>query len=255
MITQAIGFANTFYTLWSIDTKDNYFQDAYGNYWKTGVTTTYTYHKNVSTDISKVKELYPSLEIIEELRGATKSWECTKESIEDVCPNIMKYGKYKGQDLNLIVESDFDYVLWLAKECSNSNAKYAMTIEAVKNHIIAKEEESNKFMNENIGLSERLSSEGVIEFVADRNFKMCSSECANIALEIEGKNITFWSADCKKMYYNGITYALPIIDGKAKKIKGKTIRMEFTKQSNEQMQYCFNTEDIFHFAITKLEIL
>ena len=72
-MTQAIGFANKFYTLWTIRKDDNFFQDAYGNARCVGSTIHYTYHKNISTDINKVKELFPNLEVYEDLHGKSNS--------------------------------------------------------------------------------------------------------------------------------------------------------------------------------------
>lgn len=69
---QAIGFANKFFTLWSIDAEPVYTTDAYGKHWLTGYHTRYTYHKNISFDLEKAKALYPSLEVQEDLRGKNK---------------------------------------------------------------------------------------------------------------------------------------------------------------------------------------
>jgi len=47
---------------------------------------------------------------------------------------------------------------------------------------------------------------------------------------------------------------LVVVDGKAKKMKGKTVRFEFTK-SCKGMESAFDYADIFHFQVTKIEIL
>ena len=46
----------------------------------------------------------------------------------------------------------------------------------------------------------------------------------------------------KQMYYNGITYFLPIIDGKAKRFKGKMAKLFIGKQYGND----------FNFEIAKL---
>jgi len=253
-MTQAIGFANKFYTLWTIREDENFFQDAYGNSYCTGVTTYFTYHKNISTDINKVKELFPNLEVYEGLRGKSDSWSESKED-KNAIPNIMRNGKYAGHDLNLLVVSDFNYVVWVATNLSNANSLYAKEIPSVKKHLSEIEKAESEVINFNMNLSQKLSSEGIIEFVATSNLKI-SSDYAYCTLEVEGVNITFYIPYTmhKEMYYNGFTYGLPLIDGKAKKMKGKTVRFEFTK-SCKGMESAFDYADIFHFQVTKIEIL
>ena len=100
-MTQAIGFAVKFYTLWSINKEAVYITDSNGRHLLVGYNTNYFYHKNISNSLDKATSLYPELELYPELRGKTKSW--TLENTEDLCPNIMKYGKYYGEDLNDLV--------------------------------------------------------------------------------------------------------------------------------------------------------
>jgi len=253
-MTQAIGFANKFYTLWTIRKDDNFFQDAYGNARCVGSTIHYTYHKNISTDINKVKELFPNLEVYEDLHGKSNSWSERKED-NNAFQNIMRNGKYTGHDLNLLVETDFDYVVWVATNLSNANAKYAKEIPSVKSYLSQIEQARIENINFNMDLSHGLSADGFIEFEATSNLKV-SSEYSYYTLEVEGVNITFY-IPCsmhKEMYYNGFSYGLPLIDGKAKKMKGKRVRFEFTK-SCEGMEHAFSNEDLFHFQVTKIQIL
>ena len=56
-----IGFATKYYTLWSVEKVPVYITDSYGKHWLSRVDERYTYHKNVSMSLDKVKELYPTL--------------------------------------------------------------------------------------------------------------------------------------------------------------------------------------------------
>ncbi len=121
---KTIGFATEFYTLWDVDSQPTYFQDSYGTIHVTGVVTHYNYIKNISTDLDKVKQLYPNMPIDDSLKGKSRSFSTTKE--EDTTPDILKFGKYKGQSIQDVSESDFGYILWLLEN------GYKRTIDALK---------------------------------------------------------------------------------------------------------------------------
>lgn len=116
-----IGFATEFYTLWDVTSEVTYFTDAYGNHHKSGVKTNYCYIKNVSTDLDKVKSLFPNTPINEELRGKSTSFFVTKE--EDLTPHILKFGKYCGKTIQDVEKIEFTYILWLIKEARNPKTR------------------------------------------------------------------------------------------------------------------------------------
>lgn len=67
-----IGFANFFYTLWDVGTTERYEDEG-----RVHVGTNYHFHyiKNISRDLDKAKALYPDLEVNEDLRGKTGSFD------------------------------------------------------------------------------------------------------------------------------------------------------------------------------------
>jgi hypothetical protein len=82
-----IGFAGTFYTLWSVSTSENYATDETGRPYLSGFTTLFSYHQNLSTDLAKAqskarargcRNLTPD----PELYGRNTSWESYKKSDE-----------------------------------------------------------------------------------------------------------------------------------------------------------------------------
>lgn len=113
-MTQVIGFATSFYTLWDMRVEENYITDVYGNHHRTNDTVHYGYIKNISTDLEKVKALYPTLTIDENVRGKIRSFEYTNKE-QDLCPHILKFGKYYGHDINDLAKTDFNYLIWLAE--------------------------------------------------------------------------------------------------------------------------------------------
>jgi|APGre2960657373_1045057.scaffolds.fasta_scaffold20245_1 hypothetical protein len=64
-----IGFSGTYYCLWSWATENNYSMMGSGSYIATSSYTKYYYIKRISTDLNKVKELYPNLSIDMGLHG------------------------------------------------------------------------------------------------------------------------------------------------------------------------------------------
>lgn len=118
---EIIGFASQYYTLWSYRTETKYITDAYGNHWPSYEQTYYTFHKNISKDIEKVRELYPTTTIDEGLRGISRSF--SLKGTEDLSPELIKFGKYYGMMIHEIAEKDFKYLLWLRDNCYSSKTR------------------------------------------------------------------------------------------------------------------------------------
>ena len=114
---KTIGFATEFYTLWEVDTQPVYFTDSYGVHHLTGTKTNYGYIQNVSTDLDKVKALFPGVVIDESLRGKSRSFSVSKE--EDTTPHILKFGRHCGRTIQDVCDIDFNYILWLIENANN----------------------------------------------------------------------------------------------------------------------------------------
>lgn len=167
-----IGFASQYYTLWTYRRETKYVVDAYGRVHPSHYHTYYTFHKNISKDIEKVKELYPNVSIDESVRGQSRSFDF-KEN-EDLTPELIKFGKYNGHTIDEIAEMDFDYLLWLRKNVYGSKTR-----ELIENHphIIKYDEDSlleEKRKYDSIRSSFLQSGEYTVMF--ERNPSMCLSE-------------------------------------------------------------------------------
>ena len=241
---KAIGFTNKFFTLWSIDVEPVYTTDICGKHWLTGHNTIYTYHKNISFDIEKAKLLYPTLEIMEDLKGKTTSW--TTENKEDLCPEIMKFGKYYKHNINDLLVNDFQYLVWVCENNRHSsNGKYAMNLSKIQNHFKAIEDAANKIIEDKNNTFEAILKSGVYEFVAEKNLRI-HDDIAYIIVNIDDLNITFKFKAGTFSYneYNGFLYGLPIVNGKAKRMKGKIVKFEFTEDKAEVYQVIVNAVTI-----------
>jgi hypothetical protein len=133
---QIIGFASQYYTLWSYSRDVRYVTDVNGNHRPSYYQESYVFHKNISKDIEKVKQLYPNLSIDETLRGRDRSF--SVKGNEDLTPELIKFGKYYGYTINEIAEMDFDYLLWLEGSCYNQ-----ATRELIQNHPLVVEHYEN----------------------------------------------------------------------------------------------------------------
>jgi len=237
---QAIGFANRYYTLWSIEKTPKYVMDAYGKHWLVGYDTKYSYHKNIAFELSKVISLYPNVEIMEDLKGKTSSWVSKNE--DDLCPQIMKFGKYRGMNLDDLVESDFKYVLWLCENSRNSsNGKYAMTLDKVKNHFDEIQNNANSAIETKKNAFLSLLEDGFYDFVPERNLRICNDytiEHATLSIDNDDLAVTFKfvRGTFAEYEYDGFPYGLPLVKGKAKRIKGKLVRFEFVNDPTVEHQ-------------------
>lgn len=239
MSTQAIGFAGKFYTLWTIDRSEVYTTDVNGNHHLTGYDTRFTYNKNISMDLEKAKSLHPTLDVIEDLKGKRGSWTQQRSDDEDLCPQIMKFGKYHGHNIDELLEEDFDYVMWICDNRGGTpNGIYASSTKKVIDHKQALEDESNKKVSNYKRIFTELLEKGFHEFTAESNLRVYES-MAYMNLLIDGLSVEFRFFDSafKTMYYNGHEYGLPCVQvGKkysSKRIKGKKLRFDFEEDKSE----------------------
>ena len=209
-----IGFATQFYTLWDYEAVPQYKTDSYGNHHQTGVNHNYYYIKNVSTDIDKVKTLFPSVESDTELRG-TSSF--TRNEKLDLPENYFWGGKYAGKLIDDILEVDFKYCLWSAENYNmpyiTNHPKYIAHFEA-----IAKAEQAE------INSKELLKVGDVVELEFTRNGYNADKEYTECWTEANYNDVEI-AVNCNgvKPVSGMYPYLMPVINGKAQKTKGKKL--------------------------------
>lgn len=105
-----IGFSGTYYCLWSWWTEKIYTMTGSGNYVASSGYTKYGYIKRISTDLNKVKELYPNLTIDMGLHG--QRWERSGNEVkkEALPHDVFPYG-FRGVG-DKIMESNEVKFLW-----------------------------------------------------------------------------------------------------------------------------------------------
>ena len=216
---KVIGFANKFYTLWNVTSK--VVESKYNK--ETLVTNTYI--KNISMDIDKVKELYPGIEIDESLRGHSCTFEYTKER-KEINTDKFNFGKYEGKLISECIDNS--YLCWFFDNCEgerkhNVEARLVELGFVVKDDIIFTQEEIAKEEQ----IERMLSNKEEIEVVFNKNLSIefdSSDKCYGVYRNEDG--ILFKFNDVKLNYYNGFEYGLPLVNGKAKRIKNKTVKIK-----------------------------
>jgi hypothetical protein len=211
---QIIGFATQFYTLWNYEAVPQYKTDSYGNYHQTGIEHKYYYCKNVSTDLDKVKALFPNVEIDTELRG-TSSF--TRNEKLDLPENYFWYGKYAGKLIDEVLDSDFNYCLWSAE---NYNMPY------ITNHpkYIAHFEAIAKAKQDEINSKELLKVGDVVELEFTRNGYNANDEYTECWTGANYNGVEV-AVNCNgvKQVSGMYPYLMPVINGKAQRTKGKKL--------------------------------
>jgi hypothetical protein len=240
-----IGFAGTFYTLWHVMTEPTYETSLDGRHYQTGNKTTFTYYQNLSKDLSEAqkkaaakgcKNLTPDLG----LKGEKyfERYERFEREPEQVIPeDCFQFGKYKGQNLREV--NDLKYLIWYAV---NSDSKIAQTIAAEESsdYCIYKGEfmtvDAKRSLQNYSKIEKAFKTVGYFDALCEKNQN-------HDAVFICGARFDSCN-EVKEFDYQGYEYFLPVIDGKAKRVKGKLLRY-FAEFDPEWKVY----------IVTKIELL
>lgn len=245
-----IGFTKQYYTIWDISS-DVVYSGTQGNY-TANMVTHYNYIQNLSMDldkaIEKAKEMgATNLVVDEDLFGRNSSW---SNGIRLDCkmPNnlspFFEFGKYRDKLINEV--DDLDYCKWYLSETSNIYCKSILLKNGFKQlggYIVTPEEyeeEMNKEYMRNV-----MSQKDSVEVLFNKNLSF-SGGSGCITLMVDGYQMFFVFPEYKEMDYQGFTYASPLINGKAKRIKNKAARLFF-----KEVQDGFRLE----YHVSKIELI
>ena len=212
-----IGFATQFYTLWE---KNEYTRS------EGCKITEYRFIKNVSTDVDKVKALYPDVEIDMGLKGSHSFVVYEKKEFVKVPNDCFQFGKYKGEKIDDSCGSD--YLAWYYQSAYDETEDGLANAECVRAVLEPRgysfdgkfcyDPESTKYRAERkkaiAEAKERVKS-GNVDFIAEKNL--------NYEGYIIADYIGYEFENFKVLYYAGYEYGLPTLNGKGKKIKGKKV--------------------------------
>lgn len=249
-----IGFAGTYFTLWTVRTNTVWKTNpATGKHFAAGTQTAYTYHQNLSKDeakaIAKAKAKgCTNLTPDENLRGKRGTF--VKYDWNPPAPKpagVFQFGKYSGATFAEV--NDPDYVFWYHNSqipADNKKAAREYLLENCDDYADYKgtifhveEIERIKQIDETRA---KLLKDGFIEGVMERNI-------TDFGFTFCGVEILVGLLPIKQMFYHDITYYLPIIDGKAKRVKGKKVRLTVSTEPNRY------DPDGVDFVAEKLELV
>lgn len=222
MTITAIGFANKFYTLWNIT--DEYKDLGNG---RTYVVTHYNYIKNISFDKETALAKYPGATLDENLRGKTASWDSKPKEIWDNV-NVFRFGKYIYK--NIEESTDIDYIAWYWDQITDESHKEFVS-NVLKNHGY-EIRKSDYDGHEYLMSSEAIKQEQ--EHLVKVNDKL--NQCRNgfeLSIfmtsnpdyfgEYRDGDIIYKFNKVEEKYYQGYDYYLPVLNGKAKRVKNKNL--------------------------------
>lgn len=242
-----IGKANTMYTLW---------EKAVYNF-KNYTTERYTFLKNVSKSLDKVKELYPELTIDESLRGTTYIEKTIKKEPEQFL-NKFDFGKYEGELLTSV--NDTNYLVWYLNSNKHKNKAQAEWAKENLDNIRFYDGEfyDGVFMTikeyEQI-VEKRTKLEALATKIKSEKSIVCTA-ISNIDyrgyLDIIYDDIRItvhFTGETKEYNYQGYEYYLPVTGGKAKRIKNKQVILNV-----EDVKVCYCKCDSIEIVSNSIDI-
>lgn len=245
---QKIGFATEFYTLWDVTEEPKYFTDSYGNHWLQEIKTYYGYIQNISKDLATVKAKYPDLDIDEDLRGKNRSWSRTTQ--EDLTPHILKFGKYSGKPIAEVAEFDFGYILWLLENGRSETKRVCYELPKVIEHFAEVERKKQEAM-ESHPIAE--SGEVEITFLSNPNWNVQENlihdaDSHNLLIDFAEKNYaeaTIGEGNKILVIFDEVKYVggmypyfMGVVNGKAMRIKGKTMKLNLNIIHTNKSEWC-----------------
>ena len=241
--THGIGFSNKYFTLW-----------------EKGMDHWY-YVKNISMDEETAKAKYPGLEVNRNFKG-TRPIAFNKVEIPPFDGTFSK-GKYKGIEID--GSQDEEYMKWYVESgvYSTNEEKEALIKEVEKfgnwKWEVRKYDYVDEYGEYRYGSIECFSrvvpqeelneQERVVNELLSGNFEMFMEK----NLDSYG-NYTYYDKfdnwydiqfeNFKEMYYAGYSYGLPMLNGKSKRVKNKTLRLTEVEKVDDKKFVVKNFEII-----------
>lgn len=220
---EKIGFANEYYTLWDVETTTNY-NSRYG--YKESVVRNYIFRKNISKSLDKVRELYPDTEIDENLRGHHSSWSC-RETFE-IPTEYFAFGRNQGEPIKECCDDKYLQWYW-DNEINDDRRNYINEILLSRGYVFRLNKWMLKEDTQDLDSEINTILNGKFTFFADKNLTInYGDNTAEISPYIVNgiESDIYYKvifSEYKTYVYRGYEYALPVINGQAKRIKEKTI--------------------------------
>ena len=220
MCYQVLGFSNKYYTLWDV-TKDVVDK---GNGCKY-IITHYYYVKNVSFNKDTAQAKYPNAKFDESIRGTRRYFKTTKEVWDNV--DVFRFGKYKYYKINES-PADMSYISWYWNNIDGDHKDYVSEILKNNGYQIRQFSNGSQYLVTPEELEEEIreanaNNEMITKFNNHTPITLDIKFNPDFDGQLRIDNIIYQFEEVKENCYQGIVYYLPVLNGKAKRIKNKTI--------------------------------
>ena len=221
MTTTAIGFAGTFYTLWYISEETKQVEPH-----RISTVKQYTYVKNISMDRETAIEKYPDAVYLEELRGKSASFERTSYSWDTV--ETFRFGKYSNDRIEDC--GDTSYIEWYWNNVSGDHRDYVSEVLKSRGYEVRTSGSGDYWLvSPEVVENERLTEAKLDELEQTRS----NGDAVEVHVEhnpddegyIWDEDVLYHFQEVRENDYRGFPYYLPVLNGKAKRVKGKTVRV------------------------------
>lgn len=220
---KVIGFTNKFYTLWEVTEETRPLGNGHSY-----LITNFTYVKNISFDKNVAMAKYPNIEINENLRGKTTSFQTRKEIWDNI--DTFRFGKYKYESIKNGPAS-LDYIAWYWDQVYGDHKDYVTKVLTDNGYEVrAYDYDNNKYY---IVSPENIKKEKIIKVKTNEIINKVNAG-EDIILHIDSNpneygdiyidDIKYTFNEVKENYYDGYYYYLPALNGKGKRIKNKDIK-------------------------------
>lgn len=247
-----IGFTTKFYTLWDVTV-----ESVINEYGRKGERVTAAYIKNISMDEKTARAKYPDAPVDMSLRGHSSF---TRMNWEPMPLDVFPCGVYAGKPIAECKDSDYMYwAVYSNMLCGEScDIAKAALIErgfcAYYEGEFMKADEVAKLEREDAAFADLVAAIDRVGFViveSATNIRREDDERGKHYVSYTKNNVTIeWPENMiERFSYNGYEYYLPVKGGKAKRIKGKNLKVVTDSYRIEGR--CMAIVDAEYFEILK----
>ena len=229
-----IGFTTKFYTLWDVTVE--HFTNEYG---RKGERVTANYIKNISMDEQAARAKYPDAPVDLGLRGHSSF---CRTKWEPLPSDVFPCGMYAGKPIADC--TDFGYLYWAVDTnmlCGESR-DIAVSIllgsgqYGQYDDMILPMDRVNDLLAQDAArddIAAAIDINGCVELLNVSNIKDWDENGFGSETGVDRVNLIWDRAAIERFEYNGWEYFLPVKGGKAKRIKGKKLRIVADHYTND----------------------
>ena len=230
-----IGFTTKFYTLWDVTVE--HFTNEYG---RKGERVTANYIKNISMDEQAARAKYPDAPVDLGLRGHSSF---CRTNWEPLPSDVFPCGMYAGKPIADC--TDFGYLYWAVDTnmlCGESrDIAVAVLLGSGQygqyDDMILPMDRVNALLAQDAARDEiaaAIDINGCVELLSVSNIKDWDENGFGSETGVDRVNLIWDRAAIERFEYNGWEYFLPVKGGKAKRIKGKKLRIVADHYTNDR---------------------